>query len=170
MFNKPSLALLTFFFVAGLAAPEATAQSRSSGTKAVVVEFPTGGAPDRADFLYFLSAKRALNLGLGFTVEIEDNGDTRISTELNLGYRMYGSSPGRAMPYLEPFVGVDIDNLGADNSVDLEGGARLGVEYPVYKQFTLGAYLAATVSLDDSADRMRIGLSTGAITAAFYWD
>jgi len=156
--------------VFALDVPDASAQQRRKGTKAVVVEFPTGGSPTTADFLYHLNSKRALNLSLGLGIDIESEEDTVISMEVNVGYRMYEFSRGRAMPYLEPFAGVFVGELGDGDTIALQGGARLGVEFPIYKQFTLGAYLAATLAIENSFDTIALGVSTGAITAAFYWD
>jgi hypothetical protein len=126
--------------------------------------------------LYNLGGHNYLDIGLGFDVDIEmpDEGDTETELAVNvlLGYRMYRALTGRIRPFLEPYLlfrWADNDALG--NPLGAGVGGRLGVDFELFDQFTLGASLGAQLDFthDDDSDDIGFALYTTAIAATFWW-
>ena len=162
-------------------APAAAASSSDSSdglTMAISTAFPTGG-DNTANLLYGLAADTWLDLSLGLnfgpgpdTFDMMGNpvaGDDIIGLQVGVGYRMYKPNMGKIRPYLEPAVFVAIDDVGeAGDTMDIGGGALLGVDYALMDQFTLGTGIGAGLSYVD-LDSLQFGLFTANINATFWW-
>lgn len=136
--------------------------------------FPT------ANLLYGLDANTYLDLQLGINFgpggEVDDGmggtiaGDDIFGLKLGVGYRMYKPSKGKIRPYLEPSIVLTVADLAnAGDVIDLGLGARMGVDYALWEQFTLGAAIGADLNFNDAFDTITFNLLTTGMNATFWW-
>lgn len=114
--------------------------------------------------------------GLSFTNTSPDMGESNTEIILNLGggYRMYKDMDGRIHPYLEPYLLFTLFNDNddtVDDSIRIEAGAMLGVDFAVYDQFSLGAALGAGLAFvtSDAGSEFSIFTYTTSVNATFWW-
>ena len=141
--------------------------------------FPTGGDIANLDFLYGLGGANWLDVTLGFNIDHTPANaagapaNTLVEANVGLGYRMYKAASGRIHPYMEPAIDLSIGDFGnAGKTVGLGIAGKLGVDFQLFSQFTLGVQLAASldfISAGDTFNQIHVGTSTSNINATFWW-
>jgi|GEM_PF-5698195 len=151
---------------------------------AISTQWPTGGDPAAARFLYQVSSSNYLDVGLGLSIgkraqpssvvgmasATSTNDSPLVGFLLSLGYRMYQPVSDRVHPYLAPYLQVaTVDLPEIPDNISIRAGGLLGVDFSIFDQFTLGAQLGAGLVTQNLFNTWSIGLYTSAVNATFWW-
>ena len=128
-----------------------------------------------ANFLYGMNADNWLDLGVEATAfkavdPASGDSETTLGVGVVAGYRMYRERAGRVRPYLEPYVGLGIGDFSeAGDTLAFELGGKLGADFMVFDQLSIGAALGLGARFEDSFDTIGVSTSTSSLNATIWW-